>query len=261
MKTFNANKLPNLTKIMYESQQRLNKKNWEDTLKADHKETEKMLVMVSIFDTWRTSLERVYGDVARDLIKETFMDAYMSIHFACMALYKQAHVSLRAELETALRLVYFSTHPVEFKWWRDDKDYFHGRHVWGDKFDYFRNLEYFQRFEQRSIKLFEIENRNNPYNIGKLYKILSKYVHSGFPAFLTTMQSVAPTYKRADFNAWAANFKEVQKCVNTILALGFPAEFKALGVVAQRKVLRVIGNRNYKQGLKQAFGLRIRGRI
>ncbi len=261
MKTFRSDRLPRLTKIMYDSQLRLNTKNWEDTLKANHQEVERLLEMISIFDSWRTSLERAYGDVARDLIKETFMDAYMSVHFACMALYKQAHVSLRTELETALRLVYFSSHPVEFKWWRDDKDYFHGRHVWGDKFDYFRNLEYFQRFEQRAVKLFETENRNNPNNIGKLYKILSKYVHSGFPAFLTTMQSVAPVYKRADLNLWIVNFKEVQKCINTILALGFSAEFKAFDAIVQRNVLRVIRDRNYKRGLKQVLGLRIQGRI
>src|SRR5574342_13285 len=146
MNTFKADKLPKLTKIMYESQQRLNKKNWEDTLKANNSEVEKLLEMVSIFDTWRNKLECKYGNPAGDLIKETFMDSYMSIHFACMSLYKQAHVSLRAELETVLRLVYFSSHRVEFKWWRDDKDYFKSKHVWGDNYDYFMQLDEIHTF-------------------------------------------------------------------------------------------------------------------
>lgn len=262
MKSFKPDKLPQLTKIMYDSQQKLNVNNWESTLKVNQNKVENCLEKIKVFDSWRNKLKDAHGEIAKSLIQETFLDAYMSVHFACMALYKQAHVSLRTELETALRLVYFSTHPVEFKWWREDKDYFHGKHVWGERFDYFRNLEYFQRFEEKSrIKLFETDNKNNPFNIGKIYKILSKYVHSGFPAFLTTMQSVAPAYKRADFNTWVVNFKEVQKCVNTILALGFPTEFKSLGVDSERKVLRVIGERSYKQGLKQALELKIKGRI
>ena len=262
MRSFNPNKLPPLTKIMYDSQQKLNINNWESTLRAHQKKVEDCLKKIKVFDAWRNKLKDTQKEIAQSLIQEIFLDAYMSVHFACMALYKQAHVSLRAELETALRLVYFSTHPVEFKWWREDKAYFHGRHVWGEKFDYFKNLEYFQRFEEKShVKLFEVDNKNNPFNIGKIYKILSMYVHSGFPAFLTTMQSVAPAYKRADFNRWAVNFKEVQKCVNTILTLGFSVEFKALGVDAKRNVLKVIGDRNYKQGLKQTLELKIRGRI
>lgn len=254
MNTFKADKLLKLTKIMYESQQKLNTKNWEDTLKANYQEVEKLLVMVSIFDTWRTSLERSHGDVARDLIKETFMDAYMSIHFACMSLYKQAHVSLRTEFETALRLIYFSSHPVEFKWWKDDKDYFQGRHVWGENYEYFMHLDNIHSFNSKGkILLFN--------EIRKTYKILSKYVHGSFPSFQTTIQGVAPGYKVGEFKKWVSRFKDVQKYVNTVLALGFADEFKSLGADNQRKILRVIGNASYKKGLKQTLGLRIQGRI
>lgn len=239
---------------MYESQQKLNTKNWEDTLKTNSNEIEKLLVMVSIFDIWKTKLEAEYGDVARDLIKETFMDAYMSIHFACMALYKQAHVSLRTELETALRLVYFSSHPIEFKWWREDKNYFKGKHVWGDNYNYFMHLDTIHSFNAKiKIQLFnEIET---------IYRTLSKYVHGSFPSFQTTIQGVAPTYKVGEFKKWVSRFKDVQKYVNTVLALGFANEFKSIGAVNQRKILRVIGNASYKKGLKQTLGLRLRGRI
>lgn len=254
MKTFRTDKLPQLTKIMYESQQRLNTKNWEDTLKANYREVEKLLVMASIFDTWRNTLEQKYGDVFRDLIKETFMDSYMSIHFACMALYKQAHVSLRAELETALRLLYFSSHPVEFKWWRDDKDYFKGKHVWGDDYDYFMHLD--------EIRSFNIKVKVQLFNeIRSIYKTLSKYVHGSFPSFQTTIQGVAPVYKLSEFKKWVDRFKKVQKYVNTVLALGFAEDFKSFGVDNQRKILKVIENTAYKKGLKQTLGLKIKGRI
>lgn len=253
MKTFKADKLPRLTKIMYDSQLRLNTKNWEDTLKNNSAETEKLLEMVSVFDTWRGSLV-TYGDVARDLIKEAFMDAYMSIHFACMALYKQANVSLRTELETALRLIYFSTHPVEFKWWKDDKDYFQGRHVWGENYEYFMHLDNIHSFNSKArIQLFN--------EIRRTYKVLSKYVHGSFPSFQTTIQGVAPTYKIGEFRKWVSRFKDVQKYVNTVLALGFDSEFKSSGAANQRKILKVIGTTSYKKGLKQTLGLRLRGRI
>lgn len=253
MKTFKADKLPNLTKIMYDSQQKLNTKNWEDTLKSNPQKVETLLEMVSVFDTWRTSLS-AYGDVTRDLIKEAFMDAYMSIHFACMALYKQAHVSLRTELETALRLVYFSSHPIEFKWWKDDKDYFKGKHAWGENYTYFMHLEEIHSFNAKlKIQLFN--------DVETTYRKLSKYVHGSFPAFQTNIGGVAPTYKVGEFGKWADTFKDVQKYVNTVLALGFVNEFKSMGAINQRKILRVIANTSYKKGLKQTLGLRLRGKI
>ncbi len=254
MKTFKAERLPKLTKIMYDSQQRLSKNNWEDTLKANHREIEKLLVMVSIFDTWRNTLERKYGTSARDLIKETFMDSYMSIYFACMSLYKQAHVSLRAELETVLRLVYFSSHPIELKWWKDDKAFFKGKHVWGDNYDYFMHLDDVNNFKGKAGgELFD--------KVRAMYTTLSKYVHSNFSSFQTTIQGVAPAYKKAEFGKWLSRFKDVQKYVNTVLALGLSEDFKSLGVVNQRKVLKVIGDATYKRALKQSLGLIIRGRV
>lgn len=254
MKIFRVDSLPRLTKIMYDSQLRLNTKNWEDTLKTNYGEIEKLLEMVSVFDTWKNTLERKYGNVARDLIKETFMDAYMSIHFSCMALYKQAHVSLRAELESVLRLVYFSSHPIEFKWWKEDRDYFKRKHVWGDNYEYFMRLEEVHSFNTKAkVQLFN--------EVASIYHTLSKYVHGSFPAFQTTRIGVAPTYQLGEFRKWVGRFKEVQRYVNTVLALGFSEEFKLSGVANQRKILKVIGNTVYKKGLKQALALKIKGRI
>lgn len=254
MRIFRADRLPRLTKIMYDSQQKLNTRNWEDTLKANYREIEKLLLAVSIFDIWRNKLARQYGDVARDLIKETFMDAYMSVHFSCMALYKQAHVSLRTELETALRLVYFTTHPTEFRWWHEDKDYFKGKHVWGNDYEYFMHLDEIHSFTTKvKIQLFD--------EIRKTYKKLSKYVHGSFPSFQTTIQGVAPAYKLREFRKWVTRFKEVQKYVNVVLTLGFGTDFKSLSVDKQRKILRVVGSATYKKGLKLTLGLKLRGRI
>ena len=80
MKIFKADRLLKLTKIMYESQQRLNTKNWEDTLKVHHREIERLLEKLGVFDKWRSKLEQ-YGNVAKNLVTEMFMDAYMSVHF------------------------------------------------------------------------------------------------------------------------------------------------------------------------------------
>lgn len=257
MNAFRADKLPPLTKIMYESQQKLNKKNWEDTLKANHRQVEKLLVKVIIFDTWRNKIERKYSKSAPDLINliiEIFMDSYISVHFACMSLYKQAHVSLRAELETALRLVYFLSHSVEFKWWRDDKGYFDAGKVWGKDYKYFTHIDEIHSFNSKlKIQLFD--------KIRSVYKTLSKYVHSSFPSFQTTIQGVTPAYDKYEFSKWVDRFKEVQKYVNTVLALGFAEYFKTFGATNQRKILKVIEDATYKKGLKQTLGLRIRGRV
>ena len=181
-------------------------------------------------------------------------------------LYKQANVSLRAELEMALRLVYFSTHRTEFKWWYEGKDYFGTRDVWGEKYSYFERLEKFKHFDRT------IRSRNGQENteqrggsklfndISVLYNKLSRYVHSGVVSFQARGR-LSPKYKTEEFNSWAGNFRDAQRYVNTILALGFSEEFERSGSSIQRKVLRAIGSGNYKKALRQSLHLRLRGGV
>lgn len=254
MDKFDVTKLNVLTRGIYDSYINWNDKNWKSTLKANHKKIEKLLTKIQIFDKWANELDK--HSIAKGFLQEIYMDALISIHFSCMGLYKSANVSLRAELENTLRFIYFSSHPVEFKWWSNDLDWYRkiGGHVWGKEYNYFENFEETKKFDyQTSKKLFD--------EVGKIYGKLSRYVHTGFKSFQTSGTRISPTFKKDEFKKWVSNFNEVQNFVNTFLILFFPEDFKKSDAHIQRKVLKVIENKDYKKRIKKSLNLRLRGRI
>lgn len=256
MKIFNKDRLPELTKIMYAIQQKGIDKNCEETLRIHFREVEKFLQKTQIFTVWKDRLKNKYG-VAKELVPEIFMDAYISILFACMGLYKQANICLRVQLETALRLVYFSTHPVEFKWWYEGSEWYledKSKDVWGVEYKYFRQLEELKNFEK-------VSNFGLFAKIKKFYKVLSKYVHGGAASFQTRPDRISPKYVIKDFNKWIGNFKKIQSYVNTVLILGFAETFKVSGTDIHRRILKIIENDKCKIGLRSSLNLRFRGPI
>ena len=257
MKKFDENKLPPLAKIMYVSQQKWGQENWKATLTAHARGINILLESICVFDSWKKILSTKYGKVAKELIPEIFMDSYMSVHFACMGLYKQANICLRAQLETSLRLVYFSTHPVEFKWWCEGKDWYLDpkfKDVWGPGYLYFEMLEEVECFDKTcSPKLFS--------RIKTFYKTLSQYVHGSVRSFQTNPSRISPKYKIDEYRNWETNLKNVQKYANTVLILGFAEVFKTQNTTVQRDILKIIKDRDYTKGLRKSLKLRIRGRI
>ena len=260
MKRFNPNRLPALTKSVYVSQQKWVEKNWKDTLKDNEREIERLLNKVCVFDIWKSALDNKF-EVSKIMMPEIFMEANLSVHYACMGLYKQAHACLRAQLETTLRLVYFSTHSVEFGWWQGGKEkYFIGKQdVWADSYQYFKKLEEVINFQRKckengdSFDLFK--------DVGRLYGKLSSYVHSGKVSFQTTPDRFSPKYKKSNFNIWAKSFLDCQKYINAILILGFSKDFKIIGLNNKKDILRVVEERKYKRGLRASLNLKFRGRI
>lgn len=256
MSKLNINRLPTLTRSIYESQQKWSEKNWKETLQHHSRTINSLLEKVGIFDAWKKVLSRKYGRVAQELIPEIFMDSFLSIHFACMGLYKQANICARAELESALRLVYFSTHPVEYDWWYNGNEWYlsSSKDVWGKGYEYFGQLSEVKKFnKQLSADFFS--------KIRVIYRKLSKYVHSGVASFQTGPERISPKYKIDDFGTWQSHFKEVQTLVNVILVLGFAVTFKGLNSTTQREILRTIEYPKFKGALRKSLGLRLRGRI
>jgi len=260
MRRFNPDRLPVLTKSVYVSQQKWVEKNWKDTLKENSRDIEKLLSKVCVFDFWKSELDNKY-EVAKILMPEIFMEANLSVHYACMGLYKQAHACLRAQLETVLRLVYFSTHSVEFGWWHGGKDeYFKKKDVWVDNYQYFRRIEEVKHFHAKCKDNGDSVNLFN--DVGRLYGKLSAYVHSGKLSFQTTPDRFSPKYKKSNFNIWAKSFRDCQKCINAILILGFPKDFKNIRSLNNKKdILRVVEDSKYKRGFRVSLNLRFRGRI
>ena len=248
--------LPPNTKTMYESQEKWRTKASEDTLSAHKDEIEDSLEKANLFDIWSNSLQG--SEAARRLIPEIFMDGYMSIHFACYGLYKYANICLRSQLETTLRLIYFSTHPVEFEWWRVGNEWYRAglrtRDVWGEGYGYFEQLEKVKKFEEtcdEGQRLFQHARK-----VTKIYQTLSTYVHSGVFSLQTKPDQFSPRYKIDEFCKWMSNFKEIQGYIHTLLVLGFSKEFKKMSQVNQETVVRVgIESLHHREKLKEVIGL------
>lgn len=255
MNKFNINRIPTLTKNIYESQQKWAEQNWKDSLRHHYRKIDSLFEKIGIFDDWKKMLSRKCK-VAQELIPEIYMDSFLSINFACMGLYKQANICSRAELETALRLVYFSTHQVEYNWWYNGNEWYlsSSKDVWGKGYEYFEQLGEIKKFDkQLNAKLFA--------KIRIIYRKLSKYVHSGATSFQTSAERISPKYKVDDFNKWASYFKEVQTLANIVLMLGFAETFKTLGSTTQRKILKAVDNQSFRGALRKSLDLRLRGRI
>jgi len=259
MAKFNIDKLPPLARNMFESQSKWGEKNWKDTLKLHAREIDALLDDISIFDLWKKTLGEKYGKIGQNLLPEIYMDVYVSVHFACMGLYKQSHVCLRAELENALRLMYFAVHPVEYGWWCSGKDFFKKKDVWAEDYRYFRQLDEVQKF-QRVCKqdgytevVFD--------RVRDLYGKLSQYVHTGPTAFLTTPDRFAPKYREPEFKKWLNAFKETQTCINLILVLGFTDDFRKLALHKKKQILRKVGDKKVKKGLRKSVPVKFAGAI
>lgn len=256
MRSFNIDNLKSPLNEVYETQHEWSDRNWQESLKRHNKELNRLLEKIDLFDIWSNKLQN--DKVAKSLIPEIFMDAFMSFHLGCMGLYKYANACLRSELETALRLVYFSTHPVEFGWWCDGSEWYKGKgkDVWGMGYEYFEQLNTVKDFDK------DLPDQKKLFNkIKKIYQDLSQYVHSGKFGFQTPFK-FSPKYNIQEFKKWFNNYNEIQQYVNIIIALGFEEKFKGMRGNDQSKILRIgLYNRDYKKRLKDIFKLKIRGRI
>jgi hypothetical protein len=256
MTKFKIDKLPNLTKKIHKSQLKWRDKNWKTSLTNHGKEIEEILEKITVFSDWVNKLQN--SDVAEKLMPEIFIDVFSSIHFACFGFYKYANMCLRSELETALRLIYFSTHPVEFKWWLEENKAFRNtqasaRDVWGQGYVYFEQLEEIKKFEgscNKNKKLFA-----GKANLKRTYEVLSQFIHTGAGHFQTGAEQFSPHYDKKKFKYWHLRCKEIQVYINILLILGFPEDFKAMSSSNKSDILNKCIGANYKDIIKQTLSI------
>jgi len=255
---FSIDSLSERTKVMHETQAKWRDKNWKNTLKDNDAKVEELLEKIELLDIWRNRLPNI--EVVKTLMREIYMDAYVSIHFSCFGLYKSAYMCLRSEFETVLRLIYFSHHHIEYQWWRagDEKwikDLLRGSDVWGREYAYFKHIEQIKKFDDLNTR----ENQKLFGNKGKLkaiYSTLSKHVHSVAPYLQTRSGSFSPKYNKDEFEKWYNTHKEIQQYINVFLALGFPDRFKKMPTEERDKILDIgIASTQYKNNVKQTLGI------
>lgn len=244
--------LPDKTKIMHTTQNKWRKKNWEDTLRNKTIDLENLLSLIEVFDIWKNRLPK--DDATKSLSREIFADAYMSIHLACFGLYKNAYMSLRSQLETAMRLIYFSNHPLEYRLWigGDEKwigDLLKGSDVWGLNFKYFLYIPTVNQLEDDLPQSNKLINGSSP-KLKELYSKLSKHVHSGGPFLQTRRGQLSQKYNQVEFDAWSILFKDVQKYINILFALCFSETFKKMPGHETNLILDLVIGVDYKTSIR-----------
>ena len=140
----NHKSIINLKEIV-QTQNKWANKNIKETRKSHDKELSELFHKIDVLDIWSNNLHQ--NIIAEKLIKEIWMDAYISILLAIRGLYKYSNICLRSELETSLRLVYFFTHPIEYNWWLNGNDWFRKQDVWGEGYKYFEELDKVKDFD------------------------------------------------------------------------------------------------------------------
>lgn len=246
--------LPVNLNIMHESQEKWRTKAWQKTLAKHGDELEKTIERINLFDIWSNNLQNV--EAAKKLIPEIFMDGYISVHFSGYGLYKYANACLRSQLETTLRLIYFSTHTIEFGWWQSGNEWYRNglrqRDVWGDGYQYFQELVHVKDFEQKcnqGERLFRDGGK-----VSRVYSKLSTYVHSGIFSFQTKPDEFSPQYKIEPFKLWLGNFSEVQEYIHILLILNFMDEFRQMHAKERETILQVAIRPDYKTKLQEMLG-------
>lgn len=187
------------------------------TLQSHNEDIQLVVEKLNLISLWGDILSE--NDTAKFFLPEIFSDAHNSANFAGMGLYKYSNMCLRSELESVLRLIFFSTHPVEFDWWKHNKNQTHlgKKHVWGDDYSYFNCLT--------NIATFNSTSRVNIVNeIKGTYRILSSYVHTSSSTF-QTKSGIAPRYELGKFRAWLKTFIEIQEYLHILFILSFYESF------------------------------------
>lgn len=257
MPLFKKADIPEKSQIMHSSQNRWRKKNWEDSLKNQGNKLEDLLSLIEVFDTWKNRLPK--DDATKSLSREIYSDAYMSIHLACFGLYKNAYMSLRSQLETALRLIYFSSHPLEYKLWLDGDekwigDLLRSSDVWGTNFKYFMYIPEVNKLENTLNQNLRLINSNTA-KLKDVYGKLSKHVHSGGPFLQTRQGHLSPKYNQPEFDLWYGIYKDVQKYINILFALCFLDSFKKMPAGESDLILNLAIGSDYKDLVKQICGM------
>jgi hypothetical protein len=254
-RTFKRARLSELTGKMYDNQKKWESQIYQKTLGKHFSEIESLLGKMNLFDIWSNCLQR--DGAAKKLIPEMYIDAYTSISLACFGFYKYAYMCLRSELETALNLIYFSKHPVEFAWWLQGSAWYReltgGSHSWGKSYGYFIRLPNFKKFEKKCkehLKLFQ-----GRANIGKEYQRLSEFIHSGASFFQTGPERISPEYNVGKFKQWCSEWNKVQSYVNIILAIEFVGELKSPDAENCKSIVNLGVGKSYHTALQDFLGI------
>ncbi len=221
------------------------KNNWNQTLLSHKTEINELSEKISVIDDWSncllsvTELKRIPN--AKQFISEMFIDIYTSLVLVSLALYKYANMCLRSYLESTMRLIYFSVHPIEYRWWTNK---LYGHTPFRMYLEFVTKLERINKVDSEKTPLIA-EVRN-------LYNELSSYVHSEERAFQTKV-GLSPKYSLENFKGCEKTFRETISYSNILLLGSFYENYQQLSAESQKRIIR-IGIDEEKHELIESFG-------
>ena len=257
MDRFKIDDLPPLVKTVHNAQKKWRKQNWEMSIIDQDDDIERVLEILNIYGKWKN---KFHGDkIAEKIMPEIFTDGINGLHFALLGLYKYANMCLRAQMESALRMIYFINHKIEYEWWLNDNEWYINvkqKYVWGSDFIYFKQLSKINAFDQQCVNDKRIYSGNNKKgNLLKgLYSQLSKSIHTSADYFQTSTGRYSPKYDKEKFQEWIKNCNDLQCYIMISLILAFPHIFKEMTPTEQNHILnKAIIDPNYIQEIRSVI--------
>ncbi len=169
-------------------------------------------------------------------------------------------MSLRSQFETAMRLIYFSSHPLEYELWQhgDEKwmgDLLKGSDVWGQNFKYFIYIPEIKALETAITQHDLWLTKGDKPKLKVIYSKLSKHVHSVGPYLQTRSGRLSIKYNEEEFESWHEMFGDVQKYINILFALSFADQFKKMPPDEINQILNIAIGSDYQDLVKQVCNL------
>ncbi|MCK4729895.1 MAG: hypothetical protein KAT28_01110 [Candidatus Aenigmarchaeota archaeon] len=256
MVRFQINNLPTLIKTVHNAQKIWRKQNWEKSIIDQDNNIEKVLEILNLYGKWKN---KFHGDkIAEKIMPEIFADGINGLHFALLGLYKYANMCLRSQMESALRMIYFIDHKIEYDWWLNDNEWYINvkqKYVWGSDFTYFKQLSKIDTFDQQCNANKKIySGRKTGDLLKRLYAQLSKSIHTSADHFQTSTGRYSPKYDEAKFQEWIKNCNDLQCYIMISLILAFPDIFKKMTSSEQDSILnKAIVDLDYIQKIQSVI--------
>lgn len=197
------------------------------------------MTKIDILDIWANELQE--NEACQQLFQELVVDLFSTLFFSYSGLYKYANATLRSSLETALRIAYFAFHPVEYQWWKKEKNWQSDtKNVWGNGYDYFISIDKIEDVDKK-LKAARIQGLFNgsSHSIPKIYSILSKSVHTLYSSLQTGQNNFSPTFDLPIFKRWSAMYDNVMSRINLLYICVFEAEYSKIASADKTKILDI----------------------
>lgn len=168
-------------------------------------------------------------------LREIRSDGIASILLTLSGLRKQAALSLRGILEGTLKQIYYSEHPVEYKWLSDYSKYY---------------LEWKDLIKYTNSRVFSNEKRlcnKISAKVQEIYFDLSKYIHASNPKYfsITTFMK-AIEFDKDFFAYYTEKLDEVVNYSNALLVVFQWDEYKNFDSNTKSIIKKSISKEVYK---------------